>query len=131
MSPDVMARVEGAAELAAWYGGFPGFHDAYVVDFQLRGDGSGHMRLQSWRMTDKLDEQGYFVVEKQFQASLFFDGVTHAELRDFQPGQAILYSLELSSQEDEIEIVLQSSYGFDGTLRVKTLRIAFQPETEA
>ena len=126
----MIARIDGAAELAAWYGGFPRFHDGYVREFQLRVDGSGHIRLRGWKMTDKVDERGYFIMEKRFQASLFFEGATRAELSDFQPGQAILYDLEIRQDGDDIAIVMQSSYGFDGVLRTKTLRIEFQPETE-
>jgi hypothetical protein len=121
LESELIAKIPCAAELVAWFGGFPHFHDGYVEDFLLRGDGSGQLRLKGWRMTDKINE-------KHFTATMAFERTSRASFEGFTPDQAIISDLRLEAHEDEFDIVIESSYGFDGTIRVGDLRIEFQPE---
>ena len=36
---DVISQIPGAPELAAWFGYFPGFHDAYIEELSISGEG--------------------------------------------------------------------------------------------
>jgi hypothetical protein len=128
LDPELIAKIPGAAELIAWFGKFPRFHDGYVEDFLLRGDGSGQFRLKGWRMTDKVNSDGYFINEKYFTATMTFEKTSRASFEEFMPGQAIISNLRIEAHEDEFDIVIESSYGFSGTIRVGDLKIDFQPE---
>ena len=80
-------------------------------------------------MTDKVDERGYFILDMHFTATFFFEGVTRAELGDFMPGCAIASDLRIQLDDNGYEIVMESSYGFDGMIRARSLRVEFQPES--
>ena len=127
MDSNITERIPGAAELIQWFGKFPHFHDANVEELHVRGDGSGTLRIKSWRMTDRVDEKGYFVLEKHFVATFQLMGISHVELSEFQPGQAILFSLEINESDTGFELVLESSYGVSGSIRLQALQLTFEP----
>ena len=71
MAIDCIDDSPGAAALSAWFGGFPSFHDGYA-QLQIAGDGTGWLKLRAARMTDRLDENGRFILEKNFTTTIFF-----------------------------------------------------------
>jgi hypothetical protein len=123
--------IPGATDLVAWFGRFPRFHDANVVDFQIRADGFGHLKAKAFKMTDKVDEKGYFILEKHCTVTLFFDEITFVNLTGFQPGGAIISDVNIKTESDEFDIAVESSYGFQGSLRSRKLRISFEPDDRA
>jgi hypothetical protein len=128
LDSELIAKIPGAAELVAWFGVFPRFHDGCVEEFSLRVDGTGQLRLRGWQMTDRIDSNGYIINEKHFKATIDFEKASDVSLISFMPGHAIIFDLEIAAHEDEFDIVIESSYGFDGTIRVGALKIEFQPE---
>ncbi len=55
--------------------------------------------LHWWRMTNAVDEKGFFILEKHHLVRLGFEGITDADLDHFTP-QNILYELGFSSPEE-------------------------------
>ncbi|HEY2069539.1 MAG TPA: hypothetical protein VGG48_08305 [Rhizomicrobium sp.] len=127
MSPELIAQIPGAAELAAWFGRFPRFHDSNVYDFTLKGDGSGHFRMDGWNMTSETDAKGYFILEKHFTAVIAFTDATAVSFQDFLPGCAILSDFRISQEADGFKIEFDSSYGFTGWLKAAAIEVTFQP----
>jgi hypothetical protein len=84
MTIDCIDQISGAAELRDWFGGFPSFHDA-DMEFVVKSDGTGWLRAFGARMTSKIDENGYFISEKHFAATFYFEEVLSASLTDFLP----------------------------------------------
>lgn len=52
----VASEVPGAAELIAWFGYWPSFHDAEVFELVQQSD-SSRVRLHTWEMTDQVNER--------------------------------------------------------------------------
>lgn len=127
MSPELIAKIRGAEELAAWFGRFPNFHDALVAEFQISGEGQGYLVAKAFLMTDKVDERGFYVLEKHCSVTLRFSEIMSVELRDFLPGQAILHSLEIGIEAEAFVARWTSSYGFDGVIKSKRLSISHVP----
>jgi hypothetical protein len=127
MKLDCAQDIPGAPELINWFGHFPSCHDANVVKFAIHGDGSGLMEVDAHQMTDKVDAKGYFVLDKHCRITFRFDGIQSVQLADFRPGQAILYDLKISRSEGEFLFGINTSYGFAGHIRMKSLRVEFSP----
>jgi hypothetical protein len=120
--------IPGAAELVRWFGRFPRFHDAYVLAFQLNVNRSGLLKVHGWNMTPAIDDAGYFLLDKDFVATFVFAKLTSVQLENFEEGsQAILFDLDVSHDGEAFLLTIESSYGFEGTLRMKELRVDFSP----
>jgi hypothetical protein len=120
--------VPGAAELRNWFGSFPSFHDANVASLDIRADGhgaTGHLKLKAFRMTDKVDSEGFFVLEKHCLVTLEFGEIVAVNLNEFMQG-AIIFSLDIRKAGDEFEVEIESSYGFQGSLRTRKISIEFE-----
>jgi len=131
MTETPVEQIEGASELAAWFGSFPRLHDANVVEFELSGEGNGHLTAKAFRMTDKIDDKGFFVLEKHCLVTLHFNEITTVELQDFQPGQAILSDVDITKATSAFRIEIGSSYGFSGTIVARKLSVSFEPTGDA
>jgi len=117
-------EIQGAAELSDWFGGFPSFHDAYA-QLQLTGEGTGWLKVRGARMTDRVDESGYFVLEKRFVATLFLDEIKSVSLSDFMPGEIIIGQLDFRKIDDAIEVDFDTAYGLAGVISARRIRIEF------
>lgn len=127
MHKELLSQIEGALALSEWMGGFPTLHDATMTDFQIRGDGSGHLKAQAFRMTDKVDERGFYVLEKHCLVTLRFEGISQVELGGFLPGEAILFGLAITKPADEFVCELTSSYGVAGQITARLISVTFEP----
>ena len=125
MAIDCIAEIPGAVELSKWFGGFPSFHDANA-ELQINGDGTGWLKAYGFGMTDKVDQNGYYVLEKHFVATFLFEKLRSVALTEFQPGRSILYDLDIKKSGDSFEISFGSSYGVAGSIIAERLSITFE-----
>ena len=123
---EVLGLIAGAAELSAWFGCWPSFHDAEIVSLSLNREGVSTLQLHTWRLTEKVDERGYYVQEKQVLVSLRMEGILGLSLLDFNH-QNVIFGLSLSRIEDGVEIVLDPCYGLSGTITARKLSVDFSP----
>jgi hypothetical protein len=126
VSIDCIDEIPGAAELSDWFGGFPSFHDGYA-QLQLCGEGTGWLKVRAARMTERLDENGRFVLEKRFTATLFFEEIKSVTLTDFMPGEIIIGQLDFRKMDGALEVDFDTAYGLAGTISARHIRIEFEP----
>lgn len=55
-SAPIFKSIPGGAELLAWFGYVPSFHDAEIIDLHLNRHGPSTLRIHVWEMTGKVDE---------------------------------------------------------------------------
>jgi hypothetical protein len=126
MAIDCIAEIPGAAELSNWFGGFPSFHDA-KAEFQINSDGTGWLKAHGFRMTDKVDAQGFYVSDKHFVVTVFFGSLCSVSLSDFLPGQFILGALDFKKCDEGIRVdFLDTSYGVSGYVISRNLDLKFE-----
>ena len=131
MAIDCIAKIPGAVELSNWFGGFPSFHDAQMA-LQINGDGTGWLKAYGFRMTNEVDEKGFFVCDKHFAAIFHFGSMQSVSINDFLPGLAILGALHIKKVGDVFEVDFSdTSYGLSGSLICKDIRLTFEPGVKA
>ena len=64
MPDNAPQNVIGLDSLVHWFGRMPRFHDAKLLSIALHSDEPSTLRIHAFQMTDKVDEQGYFILEK-------------------------------------------------------------------
>jgi hypothetical protein len=116
-------QIMGADRLLERFGGWPSFHDAEVVrlSFDRRGDHrpTAEMLVHAWLMTDKVDDRGYYVLEKHTLVRFVFERLASCEIAEFNH-QNVLFGLQVTPEtvdgEAAFRVTLDPSYGLTGSL---------------
>ena len=112
--------VEHSERLTAIFGGWPSFHDAEVIEFNLwRGDvqlGSQHhdfptltAKIHLWELTSEISESGYFVLRHHTLATLRFHELHGFRMDDFNH-QNVIAGLSITAAEAEAPAPLQVEF---------------------
>ncbi|KQW86464.1 hypothetical protein [Brevundimonas sp. Root1279] len=138
--PNLFAALPGSDAIVGWFGFTPSFHDADLVELTLT-KGDAIMRIAAFRMTDQVNEAGYFVLDRHAIVSLHMTKVTGVELN----GDAhsilaglVIRRLEASVPKDrfgtcpgpeagDYEIAFETSYGLWGALYARGLALSLEP----
>jgi hypothetical protein len=123
---DALNSIPGAAELVSWFGSWPSFHDAEVVNLTLNRTGVSTLKIQTWEMTDKIDEAGCFVNQKHVFVMFQMEEITSLALADFS-SQNVIFGLGLSLVDHGVQISLDPCFGISGTIAARNVSIEYEP----
>jgi hypothetical protein len=133
--PELLARLPGGPALIEWFGFVPSFHDAVVERLEI-ADHSATLALKAHRMTNEVDADGYFVLDRHVVVTLHFAEVSVIALNG--NAAAIIFELRIrrlgadgkgwptcpGPDAGDIEVSFESSYGLEGRITAK--RLAFE-----
>src|SRR4051794_142008 len=108
-----IAELEGGAELCAWFGAEPTFHDATLREFELRQGAPSRLVAHTFQMGSETDARGFFVLTRHVVVTLTLFDLIAVDLSDFREA-AILFGLVFESNESGITLSFESSYGVSG-----------------
>ena len=120
-------RIEGFQALVDWFGGVPSFHDGYVLSLRIDFPAEAVLVLHGWSMTDRVDAQGYFELEKHFVATFRLSGLSKVALEDLVAAGSILERLTVTVRDDQLEFGLAPVLGTSGLLRCRRASVGFTP----
>ncbi len=123
---EVTDEIPGAAELIKWFGYWPSFHDAEVLDMRLDRSGCSVVRIHAWETTDRVDNRGHFICTKHVIVSFVLEEITGLDLNDFS-SQNVISGLDLIQTAQGYELSLGPCYGLEGTLTAKRIRLRLDP----
>ena len=105
-----LEHIIGGAPLVERFGHWPTFHDAEIIRFTLDRSGSNgpsaEMLVHTWAMTGKVDDRGYYALEKHTLVRFVFDRLIACELSDFNH-QNVLFGLKIEGQDVDGERILR------------------------
>lgn len=119
-------NLPGAAALTAWFGGWPSFHDAEIHELHLNRSGLSTLKLQTWFMTNAVDEKGFYVCEKYVMVTFNFTQIEQLVLEDFNH-QNVIFELNLAPTDAGWALNLNPCYGLSGIVEAKEITVAFEP----
>ncbi len=122
----MLGDLPGGKDLIDWFGFTPRFHDAELIEIDLSSVRSSTLLIHAWATTDKLDSQGYFITDKHVVVTFTLEQVTHISLSHFHL-QGIISDLRITKSGDAYRIIWEGSYGVEGTLCAKQVRIELRP----
>ncbi len=118
--------IPGSSAFLEWFGRPPRFHDANLLEISLANSGSSQIRIHTWQITEKIDAQGYLVLDKHVVVTFSLAEITEVKLDEFHlPG--IIGFLEIARDEDGFKFTWDSSYGVWGLLKAKQASVEFRP----
>ena len=126
---NLLNSIRGAAELVTWFGRWPSFHDAEIVSLTLNRAGVSTLQVYTWEMTPKLDELGYYILEKKVLVNFRMEEITTLTLSDFNP-QNVISGLTLARTDDSVEIRMHPCFGLAGSIAARKLSIGFAPVSD-
>ena len=127
MEEELLASVPGARDLVEWFGRMPHFHDAELRSISLSSTGPSLLQIYAFNMTDKVDDKGFFILEKHAAVTVKLTDVTAIDLGDFDMQPGIIFGMEFSKVDGEFRISWDSSYGVSGAIRAKLISVSIQP----
>ncbi len=103
-------------------GFWPSFHDAHVLSASRAGDRC-EVLIYVFRMTDKVDEQGYFVSADHHRVSFTMTGVSECTLPDnYEPD--VLFELLFECSEDAVTATFSSVMDQDWRVRCRAVDLS-------
>jgi hypothetical protein len=120
-------QLDGADKIAAWWGEWIDFHDFYLLKVPPAGSVDGELRIHGW-ITDSenLDSQGHFTVSKDCVVTIVMEGIRSMKLSSKET-PAIIFELGIRRAPSGWTVAWDSSYGAEGTIEAKDVRIDLEP----
>lgn len=123
----ILHDIPGGEALVEWFGRVPRFHDAELLEIIFSGKGAGVLRIHAWNMTDEVDAQGYFVLDKHAVVTLALEGVSEINCADFDMVPGIILDLEITTAGEHFRVEWNASYGVTGSVTAKHVRAILKP----
>ncbi len=116
----------GADALATWFGYWPSFHDAEIHALHLNRQGISLLKIQTWHMTNRVDDRGFYVTEKYVLVTFSMEQITSLVLDDFNH-QNVLSELVIEQVPNGCVLTLKPCYGLSSIIEAKEMSVAFVP----
>ncbi len=124
----IIDNIPGAKAFIDWFGSWPSFHDAEVIELHLSRSESSWIKIHTWKRTEKVDAEGFFVSDKNAIVTFEMSDVEDLELNGFS-GQNVISKLEILPIEESFELELSHCYGVSGRIKAANISIEFAPGT--
>lgn len=121
-------RIPGAESVVGWFGYWPRFHDAEVVELKLGP--SSVLRLRAFEMTAETDAAGYYKLQKHCTVSFWFSDEVEFSLDSDSGASGVVFSLAFQQSGDRSKVEIHSSCGIGGWILAKNWRVELEPAAE-
>ena len=112
--------------MAPWFGSWPSFHDAEILELHLHRTGRSWIKIHVWNMTDQIDGKGHYVLDKHAVVTFTLEGVTGLQVDGFS-SQNVIAGLEVERLVRGFRITLHPCYGLAGTLEAAQVTVDVTP----
>jgi hypothetical protein len=122
----IESAIPGSEDLVAWFGDWPSFHDAEVLELSFLREGSSSVRIHTWRMTSEIDPTGHVVADRHVIVSFWFEEIVNLELVDFSV-QNVISGLVCEKSEEGFKVTMSPCFGVAGYIEAKRVSVTFEP----
>jgi hypothetical protein len=122
----MMTEFPGADKVIQWFGQWPSFHDAEILELHLARAGRSWLKIHTWNMTDQVDESGHYRLEKHAVVTFTLEEVTGLQVDGFS-SQNVIAGLEVERLAEGFRITLAPCYGLAGTLEAARVIVDVAP----
>ena len=127
--------IPGAADVVAWFGYWPSFHDAEVLSITLDRWRPSRIAVHTWNRTQELDARGYYVLDKHAIVTFVLEdflldreGITNTQIDGFNK-QNVLSSLTVRKTLEGYDLILNGIYGVSASISARRLWVELSPGT--
>jgi hypothetical protein len=123
----------GAANVVAWFGYWPTFHDSEVLSICLERSTGCRVAVHAFSKTAETDVSGHFVLDKHAIVTFVLEGfpldssgIVNTNIAGFNH-QNVLSGLTVNRNADWYELSLEGIYGIDGVICANQIRVEITP----
>ena len=109
----MLPKISGIEEIISWYGEWPSFHDAEILELHLERTGRSWMKI-------------YNVWNKHGVITFNMEEVIDLELADFSH-QNVIGGLKLEKTPKGLRLTMTPCYGLAGYLEAKRMSVELSP----
>jgi hypothetical protein len=124
--PAAVETITGAHELFDWFGYWPDFHDAEIIDFRLEAGAPSSIVIHTWEMTNQVDAKGFYELRKHVVVELILEAISTINLQD-PWDHSILLELSVDKTEAGFQLSFSAAYGLSGTIEAQRLSLRITP----
>jgi hypothetical protein len=124
---DGVPRIEDTEFVIEWFGHWPSFHDAEILSVHINRNGTSSLRVYAFNTTDRVDDNGRYVREREATVVFEFNGIRaiHLEGEDAD-GQNVISGLSLDVVGDDHRLHLAPCYGLAGEIVADTMSVRLE-----
>lgn len=120
-------QISGAQDLIAWFGEWPTFHDAEVLELHLARRGTSFLRVLTWKTSgDQTNPDGTSVRTDHVIVSLLIRDILDLSLHDFST-QNVIDGLAIDEEAEGLRITLEPCFGLAGWIVAREVSVSFSP----
>ena len=135
---DLFATLPGGAAVIEWFGFVPSFHDASLDNLEI-AMGVAIVRLKAFRMTNEVDANSYFVLDRHTLVDLHFSDVSGVYLvGDAQSsisnlrvrritGDLAGWETTVGPRAGDIQVSFDTNVGLYGSIFARSLSLSPKP----
>lgn len=128
MAADLEA-VSGFTDVASWFGRWPSFHDAEILEICLKRAEPSFVSVLTWQTHRQLDERGLYLRTKHAVVVFLLDNVQDVSLEGFSQ-QNVISGLQVQISEVGVKLHLHPCFGLSGTIEAEGLRLELKPQID-
>src|SRR5713101_7493668 len=125
--------IPGVAEVIAWFGYWPTFHDAEVLSIALNRSGVSQVAIHAWEITPEISASGHYILAKHAVVTFSLEGfpeneqgIVNTEVAHFNQ-QNVLSSARVNKRSGGHESVLEGIYGVHGRIACERMAVKLEP----
>jgi|AGTN01.1.fsa_nt_gi hypothetical protein len=122
----IRSSIPGAKQVFDWFGFWPSFHDAEVIELHLARKATSWLKVHVWRTTKEIAPQGHFVMDKHAVVTFNMEGIEVLELSGFNH-QNVLSDLSIGPTEGKFELTLYGCFGLSGVIVTNSVNLKIAP----
>ena len=122
-----MPNIVDAQALVDWFGYWPDFHDAEILELVLRTGKPSILKLHTWEMLNEITEEGFYAQAKNCIVTFSLIDVIETSLKDFYSHQNVLLELSVEPSTYGWTIAIIPSNGLGGRLVAQEVWVEFEP----
>lgn len=127
--------IPGAADVVAWFGYWPDFHDSEVLSIKLDRSIESEVSIHAFEMTPEIDNRGYYVLAKHAIVTFLLQGfprdrlgITNTRIEFFN-SQNVLGSAPVLKRENHYQLILEACFGADCCILCERISVKVEPYT--
>lgn len=122
VSDSVAATIPGSDQVIAWFGSWPTFHDAEVLELFLTREGKSWLRIEVCR---KSTEPPSPAADDVAVITFWFEHVLDVELNDFSP-QNVIFDLRLDNTKNGWCLTMSPCFGIAGYVEAEQVTVSVE-----
>ena len=121
---DIVAPdIPGSDEIVSWFGCWPSFHDAEILELHLDRADASWIKVHAW--TSGM-VNGNYKSDHHAIITFTFERVRNLDLSDFSP-QNVIFGLDVEKSGDCFRVTLSPCYGMAGFIESDRIRVGVEP----